>query len=51
MVKIWMWPIWSLESNVTVYLKNAQMELPDFLHAGSNLRKPKVNWKFLGWTG
>ena len=49
-VKIWMWPILSLEFKLTVYLKNEQMKLPDFLHAGINSHKLKDNWKFLGWT-
>ena len=47
MVKIWVWPIWSLDSKLTVYLKNAQMELPDFLHAGTDSCKLKDNWKYL----
>ena len=25
------------------------MELTDFLHAGTNSCKSKVDWKFLGW--
>ena len=29
-------------------LKNEQMELTDFLHAGTNSRKLKGDWKFLG---
>ena len=31
-----------------LYLKNEQMELTDFLQAGTNLDKLKGDWKFLG---
>ena len=50
MVKIRIWSICSLHSKSTMYLKNKQMELPDFLHAGINSRKLKANWKCLGWA-
>ena len=54
MVKVWVWSIWSLNSKVTMYLRNEQLELPIFLHAGANAStnslKLKDNWKFLGWV-
>ena len=31
-----------------MYLKNELIELTDFLHAGTNSRKLKGDWKFLG---
>ena len=33
-----------------MYLKNELMELTEFLHAGTNSSKSKVNWKFLEWA-
>ena len=47
--QIWMWQIGSLDSKID-YLKNEQMELTDFLHAGTNSCKLKSDWKFLGWA-
>ena len=41
MVKIWVWPIWSLDSKIEC-LKNEQMELTDFLYAGTNSHNLKV---------
>ena len=29
---------------------NEEMELTDFLRAGTNSRKLKGDWKFFGWT-
>ena len=37
--------LWNL-----LYLQNEQMELIDFLHAFTNSRKLKGDWKFLGWA-
>ena len=34
-----------------LYLKNEQMELTYFLHAGTNSCKLKGDWKFWGWVG
>ena len=31
------------------YMNNEQMELTDFLHAGTNSSKLKVTQKFFGW--
>ena len=33
-----------------MYLKNELMELTEFLHAGTNSSKSKLNWKFLEWA-
>ena len=35
MVKKWMWSSWSLDSKID-YLKNDQIKVTDFLHAGTN---------------
>ena len=45
----WVWPIWCLDSKIDC-LKNEQIELTDFLHTDTNLRKLKGDWKFLGWV-
>ena len=37
--------LWNL-----LYLKNKQMETTEFLHAGTDSRKLKDNWKFSGWA-
>ena len=34
-----------------LYLKKEQMELTDFLQAGTNLFKLKSDWTFLGCVG
>ena len=37
----WMWPLWSQDFKISVYLKNQQIEQTDFLNVDTNSEKQK----------